>query len=786
MSFGRAIAFHPLIDLLKRTFRIEEGDSEPVVVRKIEGPSWRSARTSGRPCPTSATSCRSIPAIRRSPPWTPSSVAARPSPPCGGSRCARPRSIPRSASSRTCTGWTGPPRTISSRWRTVIATSRVLLVLTYRPGFVHPFGERSYHTRLALNALSAATAPRWLGRSSPDALPADLERYRRQGGGQSVLHRGGRQVAPGSRRAPPRGRPVRAGPAAGRGHGARHHPGRDHGPHRPAGGRLEEDAPARVGHRPRVHAPAPGAHRRYPRAHRRPPRRAQGHRADLREERLPRALLHVQARPDARRGLQSLLVQRRRELHRTIGLAIEELYADRLSEQYEVLGYHFARGEEWGKALHYLRAAAAKAAARSAHPEAAAHLEQALGVVDHLPEGRERDEAAVDIRLALRNSLAPIGEYGRIFRGPPRGGDARRAPGRQRAARPGPRVPGPPRSGRRWTTGKASTLASAPAPSPSSVGTCRCRSSSNQSLARRYHDLADYAPAVDLFERQPCAHHRRPGSGAVRPPPVPRRLLASRSPSAWRGRAASTRRCPSPWRPQGRRRASGQPRVGPFDRRAHVPPEKQRRRRRCRSSSAAPASSDRSTSGSRACSRSWRTRTRSGVVSTWPFPCSRSRWSWPRASSSCPATRSGSCGGARRPSGRTDRRRDGPGGARARAGPRPEGARLRGVRAPPDWRDHARRDPAATEPAERRYREALALAEPLGMRPLVARCLLGLGALARAAGNRREAEQSLHTATSMFREMGMPLWLARPRPRPPRSEAGCPSPGRPKGRTHSA
>ena len=47
----------------------------------------------------------------------------------------------------------------------------------------------------------------------------------------------------------------------------------------------------------------------------------------------------------------SLLVQRRQELHRLIGLAIEELYADRLAEQYEVLAYHFARGEEWAKAL---------------------------------------------------------------------------------------------------------------------------------------------------------------------------------------------------------------------------------------------------------------------------------------------------------------------------------------------------------------------------------------------------------------------------------------------------
>ena len=58
----------------------------------------------------------------------------------------------------------------------------------------------------------------------------------------------------------------------------------------------------------------------------------------------------------------SLLVQRRPELHRRIGLAIEDLYADRLPEQYEVLAYHFARGEEWAKALTYFCQAAEKAA----------------------------------------------------------------------------------------------------------------------------------------------------------------------------------------------------------------------------------------------------------------------------------------------------------------------------------------------------------------------------------------------------------------------------------------
>lgn len=59
----------------------------------------------------------------------------------------------------------------------------------------------------------------------------------------------------------------------------------------------------------------------------------------------------------------SLLVQRRRELHGLIGLAIEAVYAERIAEHYEVLAHHFSRAEAWDKALHYLLKAAEKTAA---------------------------------------------------------------------------------------------------------------------------------------------------------------------------------------------------------------------------------------------------------------------------------------------------------------------------------------------------------------------------------------------------------------------------------------
>ena len=58
---------------------------------------------------------------------------------------------------------------------------------------------------------------------------------------------------------------------------------------------------------------------------------------------------------------ESLLVQRRKQLHRTIGLAIEELYADRLAEHYETLAHHFHRAEDWPRAFEYLVKAADKA-----------------------------------------------------------------------------------------------------------------------------------------------------------------------------------------------------------------------------------------------------------------------------------------------------------------------------------------------------------------------------------------------------------------------------------------
>jgi class 3 adenylate cyclase/tetratricopeptide (TPR) repeat protein len=108
-----------------------------------------------------------------------------------------------------------------------------------------------------------------------------------------------------------------------------------------------------------------------------------------------------------------LLRERQRLLHGRIVAAIEQRHADRLADQVERLAHHALRGEVWDKAVAYFRQAGDKAVARSAHREAVACLEQALVALEHLPEGRARHEQAIDIRFGLRPALGMLREFGR-------------------------------------------------------------------------------------------------------------------------------------------------------------------------------------------------------------------------------------------------------------------------------------------------------------------------------------------------------------------------------------
>jgi tetratricopeptide (TPR) repeat protein len=156
--------------------------------------------------------------------------------------------------------------------------------------------------------------------------------------------------------------------------------------------------------------------------------------ADLPDEALRRGLDHLQAAeflyetglyPDLEYSFThalthdvtygGLLQDRRRELHARIVGAIETLHRERLGEHIERLADHALRGELREKAVHYLRQAGLKADARSAPREALACFEQALGVLEALPESVSTVEQGFDIRLELRPVLSILGEGRRML-----------------------------------------------------------------------------------------------------------------------------------------------------------------------------------------------------------------------------------------------------------------------------------------------------------------------------------------------------------------------------------
>ena len=112
----------------------------------------------------------------------------------------------------------------------------------------------------------------------------------------------------------------------------------------------------------------------------------------------------------------SLLLERRRALHARIVEALEALAGDRVAEQVERLADHALRGEVWDKALAYCRQAGEKAMARSAYREAVGSFEQALSALaTSAGDSATRSEQAIDLRLALRSALQPLGDFGRIL-----------------------------------------------------------------------------------------------------------------------------------------------------------------------------------------------------------------------------------------------------------------------------------------------------------------------------------------------------------------------------------
>ena len=111
----------------------------------------------------------------------------------------------------------------------------------------------------------------------------------------------------------------------------------------------------------------------------------------------------------------ALLQDRRRALHVRIVEAMERLYPNRPAEQLERLAHHAFAGEDWARAVTYLREAGARASSRSLYRDAVVRFGQALAVLANLPDSAQTQQDQIDLHLATWTALWPLGEFDQVL-----------------------------------------------------------------------------------------------------------------------------------------------------------------------------------------------------------------------------------------------------------------------------------------------------------------------------------------------------------------------------------
>jgi class 3 adenylate cyclase/tetratricopeptide (TPR) repeat protein len=107
----------------------------------------------------------------------------------------------------------------------------------------------------------------------------------------------------------------------------------------------------------------------------------------------------------------SLLQKRRKELHEKIGKTLEKIHTDRLDELCEVLAYHFLQGEDCQRTYKYCQRAGLKAYSHSAYEQAQRYFEEALTAIKKLPRQKSRIEQEIDLRFNMRSPLVALGRH---------------------------------------------------------------------------------------------------------------------------------------------------------------------------------------------------------------------------------------------------------------------------------------------------------------------------------------------------------------------------------------
>jgi class 3 adenylate cyclase/tetratricopeptide (TPR) repeat protein len=108
---------------------------------------------------------------------------------------------------------------------------------------------------------------------------------------------------------------------------------------------------------------------------------------------------------------QTLLRPKREEYHERIGKALEALYPDRLEEYYEALAYHYGRSGNKDKAVEYLDLANQKAAKANAMEEAKRYFDEAMTLLDTLPETEHNHHRRIALVVNQRTVMVLLNKY---------------------------------------------------------------------------------------------------------------------------------------------------------------------------------------------------------------------------------------------------------------------------------------------------------------------------------------------------------------------------------------
>ncbi len=108
----------------------------------------------------------------------------------------------------------------------------------------------------------------------------------------------------------------------------------------------------------------------------------------------------------------SLLQERRKALHERTAQAMETLYQAVLEDHYSNLAHHYSRSGNTQKAVDYLQHAGQQAVQRSANAEAISHFTTAIALLPTLSETRERTQQELTLHVLLGGPLIAAKGWG--------------------------------------------------------------------------------------------------------------------------------------------------------------------------------------------------------------------------------------------------------------------------------------------------------------------------------------------------------------------------------------